>query len=329
MHSKRKKIALLFAGGGSLLSIKGNKSVFFVEQADDAKRWLEEIPELSILADMTPWFNAGESDGWGIERMESVFAYLQNEEKNFDGFVVLCRAERVLAVSAACEFMLQGFSKPVIFTGSRYSPEAVAIQDLKVLIKMGGLGLRSNVINAVQVAVTDGFPVKAIMFGNRLIKPTKAVVAEFRSINLFKSADDDYLGRVDFGLAIHRNKYQALGRKSFTKLSRKVLPIGLGLLTHSLETVLASKSQTEYLLVHLDNNETIDVETLGRLRQRFRQIYAFSTHYLLEQPAGVIPLPQLTWETALAKLMWAVEAFPAEDVASVMNQDLIGEKLAL
>jgi len=331
MAKKRKKIALLFAGGGSLLSIRSNKSIFFVNQKEDMEAWLKEIPELTILAEIQPWFNLGEGQPFTAETIERVVTYLKEQEPHFDGFVVLCRAERMVQLAVACEFMLQGYSKPVIFTGSRYAPMAVAEQDIKKITKMGGLGLRSNVINAAQVASSDDFPVMAVMFGNRLIKPSKVAIANFRGINLFRSIDEDYLGKVDFGITLYRNKYRKGEKRYYDELSDEVTIVGKGLLRPTYEQLLTvGNKKKSVLLVHMLENEIVSDEQAIVLAQKFESIVAFNEYYVLEQPRSIIPLARLTWETALIKVMWAKAiAGDRQKFAQLLHENLINEFVAL
>ena len=203
--AQRKKIGLVFASG-SLLSIKGNKSIFFVDQEKDIEPWLSEVPEVRLIADIQTYFLQGEAEQFELASIERILETLSRERANHDGFVVLVRGEHMIRAAAAAEFMLQGFGKPVIFTGSRYSPQAVAYQDIRKIIKMGGLGLRSNLINAAQIAVSEDFPATAIMYGNKIMKPSHAVVNDFQAMNLYRSVNDDYLGKIDFGISLSRKK---------------------------------------------------------------------------------------------------------------------------
>src|SRR3989344_6002609 len=106
MSFQRKKIALIFATG-SLVSIRNNKSIFFVDKESDIKQWLNEVTEISLLADIEPFFLLGESGFCGIDAIEKVVQVIRERQDTFDGFVVLVRGESMIQAAVAAEFMLQ------------------------------------------------------------------------------------------------------------------------------------------------------------------------------------------------------------------------------
>ena len=64
----------------------------------------------------------------------------------------------------------------------------------------GGLGVKANLINAVQIATMD-IPAVGLMFGNRCLRAVKAQRSAVYSLNIFTSADDTYLAKIDFGIS--------------------------------------------------------------------------------------------------------------------------------
>ncbi len=317
---KKYKIALLFSSG-SLVSIKANKSIFFVDQESDIPTWFSELPEVALLTDITPIFLQGEKEAFSLQSLNNILRILAAKKVEFDGFVVLVRAESMVLAAAAAKFTLKGFNKPVIFTGSRYSPEALAEQDLSSIIKSGGLGLRSNLINAIQVASNPSFKSAAIMFGNKLIDPAKAVISDFRSMNLFRSFDETYLGKVDFGISLNKVG-NAEEETTFTpRLSEKVCIIGpspLGI-THS---ALQHKNNKEYttLLLHIQANEKIAQQDLENLRKNFKRIVLFNQHYVLQHD-DTYSVVHMSWAAAVAKVLWADAAAATDAEFGALIQD--------
>ncbi len=321
----KNKTALIFSSG-SLISIKANKSIFFVDQESDIPQWLSELPEVKLLANITPIFLQGESEGFSPKSLKRILTTLIAEREKYDGFVVLVRAESLVLTSAACEFMLQGFGKPIIFTGSRYSPEALAQQNMESIIKAGGLGLRSNLINALQVATNPNFSATGIMFGSKLIKPTKAVIADFRSINLFRSFDETYLGKVDFGITLNRVPQLLNPMKLNSQLSENVRVMGpnpLGI-AQTIEHVDTNKTYTT-LLMHIQPNEQITSEALDHLKKKYRRIVLFNQHYVLEHH-GVASITHMSWAAAVAKVLWADAAAKSNhEFMKLIQEDIVGE----
>lgn len=322
----KKKICLIFASG-SLLSIRANQSVFFVDEEKDMKQWLNEIPELGLVANIEPIFVCGENTQFDLDTIERIADVLKNRRALFDGFVVIVRADRVVSTSVAVEYMLQGFGKPIIFTGSRHSPRSIAIQDVKKIIKMGGLGLRSNIINAAQIATDDNFPLTALMFGNKVIKPTKAVRSNFYNLNLFRSADEEYLGRIDFGISLPRPKKSEFQKRFSLALSRSA--VALDTTTIASSTALNNLQKADVLLLRISENDIFDVPTYGELHKRFPVIILFNENYVLDQSCFAM-LTHMTWHTAQMKVLWAhAAAKNNEEFRSLLIEDPIDEKIAI
>lgn len=212
--AKKPKIGLLFCGGSAL--IIGDK-VISVQKAGDMNRWLEVVPELNLIADIEPVFVFG---GDASEMQPELWIKLAREIykriNKYDGFVVTHGVDTMIFTSAMMSFMLQPASKPIIFTGSPFSPEVTDSdkQDLSGLIlDYRNLGVKANLINAVQVATMD-LAETGIMFGNRLIKATYAVKSDAPSFNFFDAHKEGILGKVDFGIKL----FKTSRKKSFHKV---------------------------------------------------------------------------------------------------------------
>ena len=328
--AQRKKIGLIFASG-SLLSIKGNKSIFFVDQEKDIEQWLSEVPEVRLIAEIQTYFLQGEGEQFELASIERILEILSRESANHDGFVVLVRGEQMIRAAAAVEFMLQGFGKPVIFTGSRYSPQAIAYQDIRKIVKMGGLGLRSNLINAAQIAVSEDFPATAIMYGNKIMKPTHAAVNDFQAMNLYRSVDDDYLGKIDFGISLSRKKIPVAPAASLrTQFAPGVFfTESMYLENNAAFAGKPGKGKEPILVLKLRQNETVPLERLEQLKARYRTVVLFNEYYVLDH-TGVSILSRLTWPAAEMKVRWAHTVFPDRvEFEKALSCDVIQELIQL
>ena len=323
MPKINKKISLLLASG-TTLNANANKSTFFVNSEDDISKWLSAMPELSLLANIQAEFIHGEDKALGIDSIETIVQHLARMRDEADGFIVLVRANRLIYTAVSAEFMLQGFGKPIIFTGSRYAPQDIAANEIKKLIKMGHLGLRSNLINAIQVSLANDFPVMGIMYGNKLIKPTHAEISDFQAMNLFKSVDNSYLGKIDFGISLNR-KVAIAGKPMFySYLSRDVAVTN----SESLPLLLASEIKStlfKVLLVRMKENEILAPDMIIELRKRFKIIVLFNERRLVDQ-RGVISISNMTWDTAQIKAFWAdgVAKSP-EEFEELMKRNVVNE----
>ncbi|MBU0597630.1 asparaginase [Patescibacteria group bacterium] len=202
MPKSRHKIALLFCGGSAI--VDGEK-VISVQKAADIAAWLKVVPEISLIADIEPVFIFGED---ASEIKPALWGKLANEIHSrinkYDGFVVTHGVDTMIYTSAMISYMLQNFNKPVIFTGSPLSAEVTESdkQDLSGLISgYRSLGVKANLINAIQVATMD-IAETAIMFGNRLIRARQAMKSDAPSFNFFEAYKEGMLGKVDFGIKL-------------------------------------------------------------------------------------------------------------------------------
>lgn len=184
--------------------VAGDK-VISVQTTADMGKWMDAVPELSLIADIEPVYVFG-GDASEIEPGLWVRLAREIHERigKYDGFVVTHGVDTMLYTTAMMSFMLQPIVKPIIFTGSPLSQEVTESdkQDLSgVISNYKNLGVKANLINAVQVATMDIAEV-AIMFGNRLIKGTRSVKSEAPSFNFFDAGKEGMLGKVDFGIKL-------------------------------------------------------------------------------------------------------------------------------
>lgn len=182
-----------------------NDRVLSVQKPSDIKPWLAAIPEINLIADVDPVFLFGgdaseiQPDLWRRLAKEMYLRY-----KKYDGFVVTHGVDTILYTAPIISYMLQPLGKPIIFTGSPLSAEVSRgnKQDLSGLISnYNTLGVKANLINAIQVATMDIGEV-ALMFGNRLLRGMQAIKSDSPSFSLFEAYHDGLIGKVDFGIKL-------------------------------------------------------------------------------------------------------------------------------
>ena len=195
--------------------VAGDK-VISVQTTADIKAWMDVIPELQLIADVDPVYVFG---GDASEIEPGLWSRLAREIhkriEKYDGFVIVHGVDAMLYTTAMMSFMLQPITKPIIFTGSPLSSEVTESdkQDLSdVISNYKNLGVKANLINAVQVATMDIAEV-AIMFGNRLVKGIKAVKSDAPSFNFFDADKEGILGKVDFGIKLFKISHKRSKQK--------------------------------------------------------------------------------------------------------------------
>ncbi|MBU1130967.1 asparaginase [Patescibacteria group bacterium] len=318
MKSKNKKIVLLLAGGTTLneQDIGGSS----VHQEKDIQSWLNQIAEISLMAEIEPVFICGEENKLkGIELWQKISRLIYEKADKADGFVIVAGLEAILNLGIALSFALRNLNKAIILTSSQISREVIELSDWQEKKKKsyGGLGVKANLINSVQT-VNLGLPAAALMFGNRIIRPVKAKRIQRFGLNLFESADGSYLGKIDFGISLTeklpiKNQRVELNDKFQDKIQIiNYLP--------GIDFNEAMDNQAKGIIIRdLPNLRLLDVN------QRSSPILVYSPfmHGTKTASDNIIVVDDLTWETAVVKFMWALGQ--GGNVGILMKHELCNE----
>ncbi|PWB39081.1 MAG: hypothetical protein C3F02_00470 [Parcubacteria group bacterium] len=326
MPKNNKKIYLLLAGGTVLIDKQGH--FYSVQKKEDIALWLAQMPELNILADMETVLLAGEDDVLQFSHWENMARIIKVKAGQADGFVIVAPVEQLAQTGAILGFLLQNFSKTIILTGASisgtdYNQKKALIKELRD--KHSGSGLKSNLINAIQVA-SQTLPGPAIMFGTRLIPAVKAIPANSNDrANMFVSQDNNYWGRVDFGISIKSGLQTSKPRENiYDKISAKILTLQD---VRGVDWNLDKNDLLKYeaIIVKLAGNYQLEKEKQLLLEKSGRSVILY--HRELSVGSGsLVCLADCTWETAVAKTLWAVanrKKLPAFE--KVMKQNIAGE----
>lgn len=321
---------MLFLAGGTLLLDKASRLISVLDQ-DDIERWLSEMPELNILSEIEPVFIAGEDQVIGPKIWEQMAQIISKNVNQADGFVVVSRPEQIIYTSLALGFLLPNFQKSIICTsskigGTEWHDKKVVIAQLKN--EQGGLGLRSNLINAVQVALQN-VPGPAIMFGTRLIPAAKAITNFSDSANPITSCDNTYWGKVDFGVSLRLSLPKSFGSpKIFTSLSSDVLILeDLPGISWRFEKNDLLKYQA--VLVKLSDSHCLDPEKIKLLISWQLPVVLYHQEQVLTHFESSVSLSDCTFYVAAVKTIWAASNFKKKaDFIKAIKQNVIGEFVA-
>ena len=323
MLKQKKKICLLLAGG--TWTVDKSKNILAVNSADDLDNWLATMPELGILSDLDIHFLADEEVQVGVDLWTKIAKFLINKQNEFDGFVLVTKVETLVMSAVALNFLLQHFPKTLVLTASQMSglytkEKKERMQEL--ISAQGGLGLRSNLINAVQAA-GESLPSVAVMFGSRLVASVKARLEYQQGKYILLSVDDDYLAKIDFGISFKNNlNYPKVAAKEFSKLSQEVCILSE---LFSVQYLWPKEAFSAYkaILVFLSNEE-LGAEQKKYLVSLNKPIIIYHPHSL-QQEKDFISLNSCTPETAVAKVLWLVENVEVQDWSKVIQSNIIDE----
>ena len=152
----------------------------------DFSQILEEVPELRKFAvridsyTFDPLIDSSDVEPSLWTRLASL---IRERYDQYDGFVILHGTDTMAYSASALSFMLEGLTKPVIFTGSQL-PIGIPRTDGK-----------ENLISAVEIAAAkdgDGHarvPEVSIYFASRLMRGTRTSKLSAEDFNAFRSVN--------------------------------------------------------------------------------------------------------------------------------------------
>ncbi|MBU0706864.1 asparaginase [Patescibacteria group bacterium] len=330
MNIKRKKICLLFCGGSILVS-RDSKSIKVLAKKD-IPRWMNEVSELKIIAEIDPVFVfSGSSDSISPEVWSRLAKEIKKRYNSYDGFVITHDFDSIVYSSAALSFMLQNLGKPVILTGSHEVNENIKGAE-KMFQNFRNLGIRANLINAVQVAIMNLAEV-GIMYGNRLLQATQTQKSLSNAINLYDTTGE-YLGKVDFGIRLAEDRQlrrkTALVLRPMIERSVFVLHLypgmdivaALNLLSRDIKAIIIRAADVALKTADIKHLEKFSAE---RKVPIFIQL---DDKQQLDQAKGLIYLPTMIPEVSLVKVMWALgQTKSISQLRSLIKENLANEFL--
>ena len=186
MISPKEKSSLLLIYTGGTIGMKEDPSIQALRPFDFSQI-LAEVPELRKFAykiDSQTFDPLIDSSDIEPESWKTLVKIIEERYDEYDGFVILHGTDTMAYSASALSFMIEGLTKPVIFTGSQL-PIGVPRTDGK-----------ENLISAVEIAAakdSEGHAIvpevcicfdNVLMRGNRTTKINSSNFRAFRSENL-------------------------------------------------------------------------------------------------------------------------------------------------
>lgn len=325
----RAKIALLYVGGS--IGMKVNQKTGRIEPIESLNEIHRFLPELQKEVSLKFFSidNVGSSeitpDHWA-QIAETIYQIYDK----FDGFVVVHGTNTMSYTASALSFALQGLSKPVVLTGA-----LMPINDL------AGDG-RMNLIFAIRAAQLDLAEV-CLALGPHVLRGTRAKKVEASFLQTFESPGVPPLA--DFSATLHLADHRLVRRKRTLKCAPTFNPdvilvtVHPGMNHHYLNAIADAKPAGIVLrtygpgmlssdifpwLAKLTDENIPVVITSQTLRGRI-DLHRYRKQLTLEQ-LGIISGKDMTYETALVKLMWALtQTKTPRRLRDLMEKSLVGE----
>lgn len=166
----------------------------------DFRQILEEVPEIRKFAvridsyTFDPLIDSSDVDPEIWQRLAQL---ISDRYDDYDGFVILHGTDTMSYSASALSFMLDGLTKPVIFTGSQLPIGAPRTDG------------RENLISSIEIAAakdTEGHslvPEVCICFGSKLMRGNRTVKVNAEAFKAFRSPNYPVLAEA--GISIRYN----------------------------------------------------------------------------------------------------------------------------
>lgn len=342
-QNNKSSILLIYTGG--TIGMKEDPSIQALRPFDFSQI-LEEVPELRKFAyriDSYTFDPLIDSSDIEPSHWRTLAGLIESRYDDYDGFVILHGTDTMAYSASALSFMIEGLTKPVIFTGSQL-PIGTPRTDGK-----------ENLISAVEIAAAkdkDGHAIvpevcicfdNVLMRGNRTTKINSSNFRAFHSENLPPLAEAGISIRYNSSLIIRPEDWDAAPvfhkeldtRVSILKLHPGITPqVARGILCGEgsraviLETYGAGNAPSKGWLMDLIR----EAEGMGKILLNITQCSAgsvdmdiYATGKCLKE-AGVVSGYDSTTESALGKLFFLMgQSVHNPVVKSLLSENLRGE----
>ena len=345
MISPKEKSSLLLIYTGGTIGMKEDPSIQALRPFDFSQI-MAEVPELRKFAyKIDSYTFAPLIDSSDIEpsSWRSLVDIIESRYDDYDGFVVLHGTDTMAYSASALSFMIEGLTKPIIFTGSQL-PIGVPRTDGK-----------ENLISAVEIAAAKDeeghaiVPEVCICFDNVLMRDNRTTKINASNFRAFRS--ENYPPLAEAGITIRYNrelirkpcdwKRRPLFHKDIdTRVS--ILKIHPGITPQVVRDILCGKDSRAVIIETYGSGNAPsrgwfldlvnEASGMGKILLNVTQCMAgsvdmdiYATGKCLKE-AGVLNGYDSTTEGALAKLFHLLgQHRDNTEVKSLVERDLRGE----
>ncbi len=191
--ASKRKVLLLFCGG--TISMSKDAKTGALDVAHGADQFFKIEPRIVEIAQIDVRFVDNLDSTDMIHRQwERMVDIIDEEYKNYDGFLITMGTNTMAYASSAVSFALTGIGKPVVFTGAQIPAEVISTDG------------RNNLVNALRVAAMDLGGV-FLVFGSKIILGCRAKKYSESDLDAFKTFNDSDFAEISIGIKINKEGY--------------------------------------------------------------------------------------------------------------------------
>jgi len=338
---KKRGVLLIYTGGtiGMVRDyVDGSLRPF---DFDNLKSHLPELNEFNLVLESAILKNPIDSSNMNPEVWKELLKIIEENYDKFDGFVVLHGTDTMAYTASALSFMIEGLSKPIIFTGSQLPIDTIRTDG------------KENIITAIEIASSyyrgkPRVPEVAVYFEYFLHRANRTTKFSSEHFDAFKSPNYPVLAEANIEIdyrkyAIHKaseNKlsfrYSLCGDIAVLKmypgiskdmvkhimLSPKAKAIVLE--TYGAGNAITDKWFTDLLQKTIDQGKIILNTSQCMLGSVKQGLYETSEHF---KAMGIISGGDMTFEACITKLMYLMDRYTSvKTIKKEMEKDLRGER---
>ena len=258
--------------------------------------------------------------------------------REYDGFVISHGTDTMAYTAAALSYLIQNSPKPIVLTGSQ-KPIHMDVTDSK-----------TNLMDSFTVACDGRIPGVSVVFGGVVILGTRARKTYSKSYGAFSSINYPILGVVQDGRLIPYIQpaagkepvfYEALNtRVSLVKLIPGITPTYLSFALLESDAVIVESygvggipsgdQGSFYGLIRSACSQGKVVAMTTQVQNEGSDLSVYNVGHRLKSDLGVLESYDMTIESVVAKLMWALaQTKDSGEVAKLFYTPVAGDMLCM